>query len=70
MEPPPSDADGAGMGDPMKSIRDTADGGGQRGDAGVVMQGGGSPGEPAEGPTIADLQRCWGFTEQSYQGRI
>ena len=33
-------------------------------------EGGGSLGEPAEGPTIADLQRCWGSHEQSYQGVI
>ena len=25
--------------------------------------------EPAEGPTIVDLQRCWGCDEQSYQLR-
>ena len=31
-------------------------------------QGGGSPGELAEGPGVADLQRCWGSPEQSYQG--
>ena len=32
-------------------------------------EGGGSQGELGEGPTIADLQRCWGSTEQSYQRR-
>ena len=44
-------------------------GGNQRG-KGEGQQGGGSPGEPAEGPTIADLQRCWGFHKQSYKRRI
>ena len=33
-------------------------------------EGGGSPGELGEGPGAADLQRCWGYPEQSYQGRI
>ena len=37
---------------------------------GEGQQGGGFPGEPAEGPTIADLQRCWGFPEQRYKGPI
>ena len=39
----------------------------QRG-KGEGLQGGGSLGEPAEGPTIADLQRCWGCPEQSFLG--
>ena len=42
-------------------------GGNHRG-KGEGQQGGGSPGEPAEGPTVADLQMCWGFSEQSYTG--
>ena len=33
-------------------------------------EGGGSQGELGEGPGGADLQRCWGFDEQSYKGRI
>ena len=33
-------------------------------------EGGGSQGELGEGPGVADLQRCWGFPEQSYTGRI
>ena len=33
-------------------------------------EGGGSQGELGEGPGVADLQRCWGCDEQSYQGRI
>ena len=39
----------------------------QRG-KGEGQQGGGFPGEPAEGPIVADLQRCWGCSEQSFQG--
>ena len=33
-------------------------------------EGGGSLGELGEGPGVVDLQRCWGFSEQSYKGRI
>ena len=33
-------------------------------------EGGGSQGELGEGPGGVDLQRCWGYPEQSYQGRI
>ena len=25
-------------------------------------------GELGEGPGVVDLQRCWGFSEQSYKG--
>ena len=39
----------------------------QRG-MGEGQQGGGFQREPAEGPTLADLQRCWGCSEQSFQG--
>ena len=39
----------------------------QRG-KGEGQQGGGFPREPAEGPTIADLQRCWGFHAKSFSG--
>ena len=35
----------------------------------AIGEGGGSLGELGEGPTIADLQRCWGCPEQSYQRR-
>ena len=41
----------------------------QRG-KGDGMKGGGSQGELGEGPGVVDLQRCWGFSEQSYTGRI
>ena len=37
---------------------------------GEGLEGGGSPGELGEGPGVVDLQRCWGCSEQSYQGRI
>ena len=40
---------------------------GKRGKEEGPGEGGGFPGEPAEGPTLADLQRCWGCSEQSYQ---
>jgi hypothetical protein len=30
----------------------------------------GSQKELGEGPGVVDLQRCWGFPEQSYNGRI
>ena len=33
-------------------------------------EGGGSLRELGEGPGVVDLQRCWGCSEQSYQGRI
>ena len=32
------------------------------------QQGGGSPGEPAEGQGVADSDRCWGCSEQSFLG--
>ena len=32
-------------------------------------EGGGSQGELGKGPGVVDLQRCWGFPEQGYQGR-
>ena len=38
------------------------------GEKGKGLGGGGSPGELGEGPGVADLQRCWGCHEQSYQG--
>ena len=31
---------------------------------------GGSQGELGEGPGVVDLQSCWGFSEQSFKGRI
>ena len=43
---------------------------GERGKGEGPGEGGGSPGELGEGPGVVDLQRCWGFPEQSYQGRI
>ena len=30
---------------------------------------GGSQKELGKGPDVVDLQRCWGYPEQSYQGR-
>ena len=33
-------------------------------------EGGGSQKELGKGPGVADLQRCWGFSEQSYRGQI
>ena len=40
------------------------------GGGGGTREGGGSLGKPAQGPGVADLQRCWACPEQSYQGRI
>ena len=31
-------------------------------------EGGGSQKELGKGPGVVDLQRCWGFPEQSYKG--
>ena len=42
-------------------------GGNQRG-KGEGQQGGGFPGEPAEGPSLVDLQRGWGFHAKSFSG--
>ena len=39
----------------------------QRG-KGEGQQGGGFPGEPAEGPIAADLQMGWGFHAKSFSG--
>ena len=41
---------------------------GERGKGEGPGEGGGSQGILGEGPGVADLQRCWGCDEQSYQG--
>ena len=43
---------------------------GERGKGEGPGEGGGSQGELGEGPGVVDLQRCWGFPEQSFVGRI
>jgi hypothetical protein len=43
---------------------------GKRGKEEGPGEGGGSLEELGKGPGGADLQRCWGCPEQSYQGRI
>ena len=42
----------------------------ERGEGENPGEGGGSQKELGKGPGVVDLQRCWGFPEQSYKGRI
>ena len=50
--------------------RETRAGKRERGKGEGPGEEGGSLGILGEGPGVVDLQRCWGFFEQSYKGRI
>ena len=65
--PPPHQADGQTDGR-MVSALSTAKFKRERGMGEGPGEEGGSQGELGEGPGVADLQRCWGSHEQSYQG--
>ena len=40
------------------------------GEQGGAHEGGASQKELGKGPDVVDLQRCWGFPEQRYKGRV
>ena len=64
---------GTGLRLHVENQKRKGEGGGSRGRGRVPERTGKrsrSQNELGEGPGVVDLQSCWGFPEQSYQGRI